>query len=178
MPKPGMLWRHVIISTKGSWLPGDPRGFRSKDHDIHSSGDYKSPPPKGEHAGLHRYAKKISPKAIVIPKDLRETVGRAIIAELKEQGYSILAISVAATHAHFLAELPADRAETKTIVGRCKTAACYDIREQMPGTVWARDGKYLPTRDQKHQRNVFHYIEEQEDAWIWTFQKEDGWYND
>ena len=44
MPKPGMIWRHVIISTHGSWLPGDPRGFRSKDHDIHAALESHSPP--------------------------------------------------------------------------------------------------------------------------------------
>src|SRR5262249_17500638 len=51
MPAEGKLWRHVIISTLNSWLPGDPRGFRAVNHKIHSSGDYKNPPP-GEHAGL------------------------------------------------------------------------------------------------------------------------------
>jgi hypothetical protein len=54
MPKPGMRWRHCVIGTHNSWLPGDPRGFRAIDHKIHSSGDYKNPPPEGEHSGLHR----------------------------------------------------------------------------------------------------------------------------
>ncbi|HEX3314753.1 MAG TPA: hypothetical protein VHR72_07680 [Gemmataceae bacterium] len=31
------------LSTYGSWLPGNPRGFRSRKHRIHSSGDYKNP---------------------------------------------------------------------------------------------------------------------------------------
>ena len=26
MPRAGMRWRHVVISTVNSWLPGDPRG--------------------------------------------------------------------------------------------------------------------------------------------------------
>ncbi len=54
MPTPGKCWWHNILSTHGSWLPGNPRGFRSRNHRIHSSGDYKNPPPLGEHAGLHR----------------------------------------------------------------------------------------------------------------------------
>ena len=29
MPEEGKRWRHVIISTLNSWLPGDPRGFRT-----------------------------------------------------------------------------------------------------------------------------------------------------
>jgi hypothetical protein len=50
MPLPGMAWRHLVIFTHNSWLPGDPRGFRSQNHKILSSGDYKNPPPPGEHA--------------------------------------------------------------------------------------------------------------------------------
>ncbi len=35
---------HVMFSTRGHWLPVDPRGFRNRDHRIHSSGDYTHPP--------------------------------------------------------------------------------------------------------------------------------------
>src|SRR5205814_7189946 len=55
MPRPGMMWRHVVISTRRSWLHGDRRGFRSRGHRIHSSGDYRDPPPQGEHEGLLGY---------------------------------------------------------------------------------------------------------------------------
>jgi hypothetical protein len=51
MAQPGMLWRHVIINTFCTWLHSDERGFRSRKHRIHSSGDYRRRPPKGEHAG-------------------------------------------------------------------------------------------------------------------------------
>src|SRR5258708_24422024 len=98
MPAPGMRWRHVIISTYNSWLPGDPRGFRSVDHKIHSSGDYKNPPPKGEHAGLHQHSKSISGDTVVIPEDLRKTIGFAIQRELVEHGHRVLVISIVATH--------------------------------------------------------------------------------
>ena len=48
MPRPNKCWWHVTLSTYGSWLPGDQRGFRSRKHKIHSSGDYKNPPPASE----------------------------------------------------------------------------------------------------------------------------------
>ena len=178
MPKPEMIWRHVVISTHGNWLPGDPRGVRSKDHDIHSSGDYKNPPPKGEHAGLFRHAKKLCPTAIVIPKHLREPGGRAVLAELQKCEFEVLALAAAGMHTHFLAELLEDRPETKAIVGRCKTAACYAIQEEMPGKVWARDGKYAPVNDREHQVNTYYYIERQSNAWIWTFRHPEGRYSD
>ncbi len=50
-------WFHITFSTYGTWLPGDPRGFRAWKHKLHSSGDYKSRPPQGEHAALQRYAR-------------------------------------------------------------------------------------------------------------------------
>ena len=51
MPAEGMLWRHVICHAKNTWLHGDERGFRDRDHRAHSSGDYYNPPPKDEHQG-------------------------------------------------------------------------------------------------------------------------------
>lgn len=53
-----MKWRHVVISTRSSWLPGSPRGWRSRNHKRHSSGDYKKPPPPDEHEGLREYVEK------------------------------------------------------------------------------------------------------------------------
>ena len=47
MPKPEMIWRHVVISTHGNWLPGDPRGFRTRHHLEHVEGDYRNPPTPG-----------------------------------------------------------------------------------------------------------------------------------
>ena len=137
MPKPGMRWRHVVISTLNSWLPGDPRGFRTKGHDIHSSGDYKHPPPKGEHAGLHQYSKQISGNPVVIPRDLREVVGRAILAKLRKLDYQVLVIAVAGMHCHFLVELPEDIKRVRHIVGQCKTVSSHAIRGWM---LWPRMG--------------------------------------
>jgi hypothetical protein len=30
--------------TYGTWLPGDPKGFRTRHHREHIEGDYKKPP--------------------------------------------------------------------------------------------------------------------------------------
>jgi REP element-mobilizing transposase RayT len=170
MPRAGYRWRHVVISTHNSWLPGDPRGFRSKDHDVHSSGDYKHPPPAGEHAGLHRYAKRHSGPPVVLPAPLRETVGRAILQELEKHGATIPALAVAGMHAHLLIELPDDIAEMRRIIGRCKTAACHAIREEMPGRVGANYGSYKPVDDRAHHHAVYHYILGQQNAGLWSFQ--------
>src|SRR2546430_1609317 len=38
---------HCTGSTYGTWLRGDPRGWRSSKHHVHVDGDYKKRPPTG-----------------------------------------------------------------------------------------------------------------------------------
>jgi REP element-mobilizing transposase RayT len=164
-----MRWRHVVISTYNSWLPGDPRGFRSKKHKIHSSGDYKHRPPVGEHSGLHGYSQKISGQPIVIPADLRAEVGMAMLGKIQKLKYRILVLAVAGMHTHMLIELPDNMDEIRQIIGQCKTVASHKIRDRLPGRVWARVGSFDPVDDADYQRNTYHYILRQKDAWIWSY---------
>ena len=170
MPAEGKSWRHVIISTLNSWLPGDPRGFRAVNHKIHSSGDYKNPPPPGEHANLHQHSKAISGAPVVISEELREIVGTAFCDELIRVAHRLLVISVAATRCHLLVELPDDKKEIRRIIGECKRKASVAIRKELPGRVWAHDGKYQAVETAEHQQNVYNYIwTKQDDAWIWSY---------
>ncbi|MFO0965246.1 MAG: hypothetical protein U0793_06630 [Gemmataceae bacterium] len=173
MPQEGKRWRHIVISTVNSWLPGDARGFRTKEHKIHSSGDYKNPPPKGEHVGLWAFSKDISGEPVVIPAAARPVAGKAILKKLRQLGHEVLAIAVAGMHAHLQVELPEDKPEAKQVIGQCKVAASHAIRQTLPGRVWARDGSFKSIKDSAHQRNVFNYILSQQDAWIWSYKDEE-----
>lgn len=173
MPSEGKRWRHVIVNTRGSWLPGDPRGFRNRGHRIHSSGDYKHRPPVGEHAGLFRYNSQRAVPAVKLPASARALVGRAFLKRLKVEGHQVLVVSVSAMHVHLLAELPEDRGQAKLTIGRCKRAACDAVKSQISGRIWSAGGEYRLIRDRAHQVNAFHYIREQqgEGAWVWTFKE-------
>src|SRR4029079_6566514 len=46
--EPWNAWYHVTNHVCGSWVRGDPRGWRSRHHREHVDGDYKNPPPTGE----------------------------------------------------------------------------------------------------------------------------------
>lgn len=172
MPAPGKSWWHVIWSTYGSWLPGDPRGFRNRHHRIHSSGDYRNPPPKGEHAGLHRYAQQISGAAVVLTAARARTRVCDSLRELLDaEGHRALAIAVCRSHVHLLAELPDDRAQMDRLIRTLKTKSSAAIRDVLPGRVWSRGGKRIRKPDRAAQRRCFYYIRDDQErgATVWTF---------
>src|SRR5690349_5207107 len=45
-------WFHCTTHTYGTWLRGDPRGWRSRNHREHVDGDYKHPPSNGKYDPL------------------------------------------------------------------------------------------------------------------------------
>ncbi|MHB1156080.1 MAG: hypothetical protein ACYC26_04495 [Phycisphaerales bacterium] len=171
MPRPGFRWRLVTISTKRSWLPGDPRGWRSRDHKRHSSGDYKHRPPSGEHEGLYDYWKSRCGEGITLPAHPRSIVGQAIIQHLTEEDYPLLAVSVDDRHAHFVVQLPDDPPTMRTIVGHAKRKSSRAIKAEMPGEVWASGGDFDPVDDPEHLRNAVHYVlyKQGPGAWAWSY---------
>ena len=171
MPTEGKCWRHVIIGTHGSWLPGSPKGWRSRGHRIHSSGDYNHPPLEGEHECLYQFHLARCPDAITIPQSLRATIGTAFVHELNLLNHEVLAIAVSGQHCHVLAELPQTKSETHKAVGHAKRRSSRKVRNEMPGAVWAAGGKFIVVDNEAYQRRVFEYIlrHQQEGAWVWSF---------
>jgi len=170
MPRAGMAWRHVIISTYRAWLPGDKRGWRSRDHRVHNSGDYKRPPPTDEHEGLREYNQNLGGKAVRISAPCRGVIGETILSELWKSEYAVLVVAVSATHAHMLIELPIPTASVRKIIGTCKAKSSLAVRHQLPGRVWAARGKYLPVKNRAHLIEAFKYIRDKQGpgVWVWT----------
>src|SRR5438876_6544463 len=95
----GWSWYHVIATTYGAWLYGDARGFRTRHHREHVEGDYKNPPPPGTYADLEaRSRASLKRPPVVLPKPLREVVGRAILERLTGLGALSVFISVSGQH--------------------------------------------------------------------------------
>jgi REP element-mobilizing transposase RayT len=120
MPRPGMRWRLITINTKNSWHHGNPRGFRSRKHRIHSTGDYRNPPPIGEHAGLYIDRLLHSDQKVVLEREIRAIIGDVLVEWFKSHGYRVLAISVSSDHAHILIELIDDPSIIKRVIGEAK----------------------------------------------------------
>ena len=170
MPAPGKRWRHVIINTKGSWLHGDRRGFRSRDHRIDSSGDYRNPPRQGEHRDLNAYQQSNSAPEVKIPRELRPIIGRAILEHFRDQRQRVLTVAVTTVHAHALVELPDHMITVKTIVGHAKRKSSRAIKAHIPGSVWSAGGTYRPVDSASHQKAAYAYIlyDQGRDAWTWS----------
>ena len=114
-----------MINARCSWLHGDERGFRSRGHRIHSSGDYRNPPPADEHAGLRRYHAARSGKAVSFAFEVRIALLEAFVRKMRKLGFRIIACSISRQHLHAIVELERDYELVKKIVGKCKQYASH-----------------------------------------------------
>src|SRR3954452_21513213 len=88
-------WYHVTVHVYGSWLRGDPRGWRSRHHREHVEGDYKNPPPKGKYDNLYELSKALMKRdAVKIKQELRQFVANAIAEKLRNDGIEVLIVSM------------------------------------------------------------------------------------
>ncbi|MDB5322945.1 MAG: hypothetical protein JWN40_4576 [Phycisphaerales bacterium] len=172
-----LIWRHVICNTHCTWLPGDPRGFRNREHRIHSSGDYKSPPPTGEHAGLYTHNLNQSGNRILIPSTVRQRIAEVFANHLRSQGWPVSIASASETHVHALSLLPVDRRQTKRIVGDAKRVASRSVKAEMPGSIWSEGGTYKPVRNIAHYKAAYEYIRtrQEEGAYVLVLQGHDSY---
>ncbi len=170
-------WYHCVGHTYGSWLPGDPRGWRSRKHRVHVEGDYKNPPPLGTNAGLHRFAKDLmTHDAVVLDPAQRRIVLEALKEALAFHQVPVAALGVSATHAHVLARFERGRrTQTGKLVsdpprhffGIARKRAARRLSELgvdrggvAAGGVWSKHTQALPIRDRAHFENTRRYIRE------------------
>lgn len=175
MPLPGRAWFHVMWHTYATWLPGDKRGFRDRDHRIHSSGDYKNPPPAGEHAGLHEYAKRVSDDEVVLStSELRREVCDALIATANGMELRLLAITVCRVHVHLVIELPSDDEARHAALTKLKTDASRRVTNKPASRLWARLWKCVYIADESHREDEFHYVRDRQGPYTCTWTAREG----
>jgi hypothetical protein len=172
-----MHWQHVMLGTRCSWLHGDRRGFRDRDHRTHSTGDYKNPPPEDEHAGLRRYYEKRSGDPVDFDLDVRVEVCLQFVLKMQSLGFRIIACSVGKRHLHALVELASDYHERRKIVGKCKQKASHAVREMLPGNIWAEGGEFKKIEDSRHLNNTFDYIRTKQEPGtiVWSHKADENW---
>lgn len=166
-------WVHAIAMLRGWWLPGDERGFRSRDHRIHSSGDYKHRPPSWEHIHLRNWAERVSKDAEpALNQHERSVAGAAFVEKLIRENLIPLAVACAATHVHAL--FRASDIDALKALGKAKQLASLRVARRS-GRIWGRGGGVDRIADREHQVRVFRYIlrHRAEGAWVWCFKNPD-----
>jgi REP element-mobilizing transposase RayT len=178
---PWNSWYHVTIHVYGSWLRGDPRGWRSRHHREHVDGDYKNPPSKGKYDAIYAQSKRLMKRdAIWISPDLRQFVADMFAEKLRADQIETLIISVDAKHVHILARFPdynprywigwAKKYVTQTVKAHSR-AVGFNLA--LGEGLWAKRSHPETITDRAHQLHTFGYILDhtKEGARIWRFDK-------
>jgi len=164
------VWFHVIISTYGSWLPGDPRGYRTRHHREHVEADYRNPPPSGSYELRHEQSRKqLKQPVVTLDPHWREVIGTALLERLQQLQGRVLAIACAAQHAHI--QMQFSDGDARIPIGIAKKHATFTAHAAgFTNRLWAARGKIVRIRDLAHQRNVYRYVMNHvhEGAWVWS----------
>ncbi|REJ97547.1 MAG: hypothetical protein DWQ34_01810 [Planctomycetota bacterium] len=162
-------WFHVTLGTYGSWLPGDPRGFRTRKHRLHVDGDYKNPPPPGKFDEMHARSRQLmNYPATKLAMPERRTVGDALRERFDQLTCAVRCLAVSAQHAHVLTKLPPP--ETETYVGHAKRHAWYALRDASRSVkLWAKRARIDPVKNDAHLIAAHRYILRHADqgAYVW-----------
>jgi hypothetical protein len=162
---------HGIAHYFGQWISGDERGFRSADHKIHSSGDYKHRPPRHEHEGLRLWVKShLSQEPVLLAPPEYQILANAFILKLVNDGSSVRCLCCGATHIHVLYDSIAT--DAKEEIGRAKQFASLKL-ETRPGRIFAKDCD-VEEVTLEHARRLWKYIlehEQKEGAYIWRYDR-------
>lgn len=166
-------WYHINGNTYGTWLPGDPRGYRTVRHKNHIAGDYKHPPKKDQHlATLIRSKQQLKRPPIYLTLKAAQQACTAFHESLERDKIEHLAIAVDDHHYHVLARFPDRR--PRHWIGLAKRRSALQLTQQglaEKGGIWATKCRCLPITDRQHQLNCYHYIlnHQNQRAAIWNF---------
>ena len=164
-------WFHVVFNTYGTWLPGDPRGFRTRHHREHVDGDYRSPPPPGIYEERHARSRSLLRKSpIRLNEAQRATALETIVQKLRERRTIPVAVAVGAEHVHIVLKCPPQF--VNKFIGHAKKNASFALSDEgIPGKVWAKGCRATPVKDRSHQLNAVRCVlgHESSRAAVWRY---------
>lgn len=170
-------WYHVTAGTYGTWLPGDPRGWRSRHHRRHVEGDYKHRPTE-DFSQLHKWTRgELDGKPVTLTCPQRTVVGQALVAAFLQKQVELLSLSMGGQHLHLLARFGA--LPIRPTVGWAKKIAYHALVHAgwKQGAVWAARCQMIPITGRDHQVNAYGYILDHahEGAWTWSYREGPYW---
>ncbi len=176
MPADARSWHHAILTTYGAWLPGDARGFRTRQHREHIEGDYKSPPPAGKYARRERRSQQLlTQDPVVVAAKMWRPIGESLQEKIARLGGWVLCLAVSGQHVHMLVKLPPQFA--RRWIGQAKKHTTFAMRKHgWQGKLWAVRAKVILVRSRHQQLNTYRYILRHADdgAWVGVWKEEGG----
>jgi hypothetical protein len=159
-------WFHCTAHTYGTWLRGDPRGWRARHHREHVDGDYKQPPPKGKYKALYEYSKSLMKRdPVELERELRQFVLDAIVARLNEFQIPTAAACLDKIHLHVL--MQCKEHNPRIILGIAKQYATAQLKAhgfaeilnlQRGEGLWSRRSHPEPITSERHFQKSHDYI--------------------
>ncbi len=161
-----------MCNSYGTWLRGDPRGWRERWHRKHVDGDYRKPPGKGTFERILKQSKDLMDRDPVrLGREVRETVLRAAVECLMKAGVIVLVACLDGSHLHVLARFDDNRPRHR--LGWAKYFATKKLKEFLNAHgaargisldlkrgegIWGKRSECKPIRDSAHRLNALNYI--------------------
>jgi REP element-mobilizing transposase RayT len=145
----------ITVTTYGTWLPGDPRGWnvqRPKRPPIGARG----PSPQLEASTQSR----MKGDAVLLTKEMRLVVERVIRLACETAGWSLISVAVRSNHFHVLVAAGATAAQ---VLSRVKGCATRGLRRsgylEDAGRIWTRQGSTRYLWSKKSVIQAQYYVE-------------------
>ncbi|HEX2973304.1 MAG TPA: hypothetical protein VHP11_13295 [Tepidisphaeraceae bacterium] len=153
-------WYHCMCNTYGTWLRGDPRGWRARHHREHVAGDYKHPPPPGTYDHLHARSQSLQKRRSVhLARQIRQVILDAVVASLRRHDMDAIIATLDDHHLHILARFPDHRPRHSLGLAKKEASRLLSDRRLQPSAgIWAKRSKCLPINDRPHQIEVVKYL--------------------
>jgi len=110
-------------------------------------------------------------ESVLLTPPQRRTAGLSLRDALHGQHVELLALAVGGEHVHILGRFRADHA--RATIGTVKRVASLQMRDAIPGALWAKRCHLRQIRDREHQHHAYHYICDHitEGAWVWNYRE-------
>jgi hypothetical protein len=145
-------WFHIMFHTYGTWLPGDPKGFRTRHRREHVEGDYKNPPPKGKYDHLWQRSKNLMKRdAVYLTPAQRERAVDEFVRSFKKWSIPLRIMSIDRIHFHALARFPDNNPRHYVGLAKKECSAFMKRDGVAPeGGLWAVRCECVPIADAQH----------------------------
>lgn len=158
-------WYHCTGCTYGTWLPGDPRGYRTRHHRHHVNGDYKHPPPAGTDQQLFNRSQRLMKRAkVILTPEQRHIACQAFAQALIFHRVELIELCIGAKHWHGLMRFPFNQDHSpsaRRLIGLAKKHSARVLSDSgltLQGGLWAARCRTRPVTDRAHQLNIVRYI--------------------